>query len=118
MPSKLLIAAAEAAHHARHAEPFGITAEVSVDPRAVMDRLRRERDRFVGFVVDGYESIPERDRIVGYAKFTGPNTLVVGEQTIRARSIVIATGSSPFVPPMFDAVRDRVVLNDHVFYWE
>src|SRR5690349_4339511 len=47
MPSKLLIAAAEAAHHATHAKPFGVSATVQIDGRAVMDRVLRERDRFV-----------------------------------------------------------------------
>ena len=37
---------------------------------------------------------------------------------IRARSVVIATGSSPFMPPMFDAIRDRIVSNEHVFDWQ
>ena len=37
MPSKLLIAAADAAHHARHTEPFGVsTGPVRVDGTAVM----------------------------------------------------------------------------------
>src|SRR5215207_1679795 len=59
MPSKLLIAAAEVAHHARTAAPFGVHAKVEVDGFGVMERVRRERDRFVGFVRDGYDAIPE-----------------------------------------------------------
>src|ERR1035437_5654284 len=50
MPSKLLIAAAQAAHQARHTESFGVRVQgVTVDGAAVMARLQRERDRFVGF---------------------------------------------------------------------
>src|SRR5580704_15465137 len=52
MPSKLLLAAAEVAHGARHAARFGIGCSVQVDGRAVMDRVRRERDRFVHLAVD------------------------------------------------------------------
>ena len=53
MPSKLLIAAADAVHHAAQSDQFGVhTGTPSVDGRAVMDRVRRERDRFVGFVLD------------------------------------------------------------------
>src|SRR5690606_35082310 len=49
MPSKLLIAAAEAAHHSRHSEIFGvINPETRIDGKAVMARVQRERDRFVG----------------------------------------------------------------------
>jgi len=53
MPSKLLIAAAEAAHHTRHTEQFGVTSSVAkIDGKAVMSRVRSERDRFVGFVLE------------------------------------------------------------------
>ena len=64
MPSKLLIAAAEAAHTARHAQAFGVHAgEVRIDGREVMDRVRSERDRFVGFVVDSVETWPQAHRL-------------------------------------------------------
>jgi dihydrolipoamide dehydrogenase len=124
MPSKLLIAAGEAAHHAEHAAPFGVHATVEVDGRAVMDRVRRERDRFVGFVIEGVDRIPEDHKVHGRARFVAPGELEVDGadgkliRRIEARSVVIATGSSPFVPPMFDAVKDRLVVNDDVFAWD
>ncbi len=119
MPSKLLIAAGDAAHHARHAGPFGVhAASVSVDGREVMARLRRERDRFVGFVVESVEQIDEAHKLAGRARFVSPGVLEVDGRRIHARSVVIATGSSPFVPPVFEAVRDRLVVNDDVFEWE
>src|SRR6476469_7740888 len=93
MPSKLLIAAAEAAHAIDRAPGFGVHVDgsVRVDGREVMARVRRERDRFVGFVLKGVDSIPEADRIRGYARFVDRNTLVVdGGPRIAARTIVIA----------------------------
>ncbi len=118
MPSKLLVAAAEVAHHARHARPFGVHCAVEVDGRAVMERVRRERDRFVGFVVAGIESIPEEDKLHGYGRFVAPGVLEVGSNRVHARASVIATGSSPMVPPLFRDVGDRLVVNDDVFDWE
>jgi len=46
MPSKLLIAAAEAAHAVGQARNFGVHVDgvVRIDGREVMDRVRRERD--------------------------------------------------------------------------
>ena len=42
MPSKLLIAAAEAAHHGQHTAPFGVTyGPPQIDGTAVMKRVRR-----------------------------------------------------------------------------
>jgi dihydrolipoamide dehydrogenase len=118
MPSKLLIAAAEAAHHARHAGPFGVNTTVKVDGRAVMERVRRERDRFVGFVLESVDNIPADHRLTGHARFVGPNDLDVAGKHVRARTTVIATGSAPVIPAMFDGIRDRLVINDDVFAWD
>ena len=87
-----------------------------VDGREVMARVKRERDRFVGFVVDGVEKIPAEDRIRGYARFVDRHTLEVeGGPRITARSIVIATGSRPAIAPMLQGLGDRLVVNDDVF---
>lgn len=119
MPSKLLIAAAEAAHAASHAAPFGINVgSVHVDGEAVMARVRRERDRFVGFVVEGVEALPPQDRLEGYARFVDDRLLQVGDHTrVRAARVVIATGSKPVVPEVLGGLGDRVVVNDDVFEW-
>ena len=119
MPSKLLIAAAEAAHAIERAPGFGVHAgTLRIDGREVMARVRRERDRFVGFVLQGVEAIPEADRIRGHARFIDKNTLDVDGLRITARAIVIATGSRPNLPPMLANLGERVIVNDDVFDWD
>ena len=120
MPSKLLIAAAEAAHAVHRAPGFGVHVDgpLRVDGREVMARVRRERDRFVGFVVAGVENIPAGDRLRGMAKFIDARTLDIDGQRLTARAIVIATGSRPAVPPILRGVGDRLVVNDDVFSWQ
>ncbi|MFW6345928.1 MAG: dihydrolipoyl dehydrogenase [Halomonas sp.] len=120
MPSKLLIAAAEAAHRARDAGDFGIrVSEVAVDGAAVMARVKQQRDSFVGRVFKSMQRIPEADRLEGHARFVDPHTLDVGGHTrVRARNIIIATGSRPSWPAMFDAAGDRLITNDDVFEWD
>jgi len=121
MPSKLLIAAAEAAHHARHTDAFGVHVDgvVRVDGRAVMDRVKRERDRFVGFVLEGVESIPAAHKVRGYARFIAPGVLQIDAHTrVHATAVVIATGSSAFIPESFRSLGDRLVINDDVFKWD
>jgi len=124
MPSKLLIAAAEAAHMLDAAPDFGVHAgEKRIDGVAVMERVRRERDRFVGFVLDGVDNIPDEDKLRGHARFTGPHTLVVddgaGNSTeVDAARVVIATGSTPTRVPKLDKVGPNVVTSDDVFYWQ
>jgi len=120
MPSKLLIAAADAAHELRHTAPFGVhvDGEIRIDGREVMDRVRRERDRFVGFVVRGVDNIPDDDKLFGYARFVDNTLLEVGDTQVHAKRVVIATGSSPVIPGPFKALGDRLIVNDDVFSWE
>lgn len=120
MPSKLLISAADAAHMLALAPSFGVMpGAIKVDGREVMARVRRERDRFVGFVVESVEAWPEEHRLRGKATFLSPHELLVGSSTIvEADRIVVATGSSPFVPEGWrETLGDRLLVNDDVFEW-
>ena len=123
MPSKLLIAAAEAAHSAAHAGAFGVQVpQISVDGAAVMQRVRSERDRFVGFVTETIDQWPAEHHLRGWAQFIDDHTLrVQGPQLdlrLQAQRIVIATGSTPqLLPAWRDAVGDRLIVNDDVFDW-
>ncbi|WP_260260007.1 dihydrolipoyl dehydrogenase [Vibrio intestinalis] len=121
MPSKLLIAAAESVHQIEKAPGFGVhpQGEIRIDGREVMDRVKRERDRFVGFVLEGVDEIPAKDKITGYAQFVDNNTLIVDDHTeIKAQRIVIATGSRPAYPAVWNELGDRLVINDDVFDWD
>jgi dihydrolipoamide dehydrogenase len=119
MPSKLLIAAAEAAHAVREAPAFGVRADAPrIDGAAVMRRVRTERDRFVGFVEGSVENIPAEHRVHGMARFIDDHRLQVDDAlVIDAARIVIATGSSPSWPPSFSVLGDRLVVNDDIFDW-
>ena len=70
MPSKLLIAAAEARHHALHTDPFGVhfdKSSIQVNGEEVMNRVKSERNRFVGFVLEDVNEWDENRRIMGAA---------------------------------------------------
>src|SRR5690349_23516442 len=101
MPSKLLIAAAEAVHAAQHSSGFGVHLDgsIRIEGTEVMARVRSERDRFVGFVLRDVERIPDSDHVRGNARFESDHTLVIDErQRITGKSIVIATGSRVSYP--------------------
>ena len=125
MPSKLLIAAAEAAYQPKHTAQFGVhvDGEVRVNGTEVMARVRSERDRFVGFVLEDVEAWPADKRILGRATFQDAHSVLVsnqaGEQTqITAQRIVIATGSRPTLLPEWQALGDRLIINDDIFSWD
>ncbi|MCK9202386.1 MAG: dihydrolipoyl dehydrogenase, partial [Gallionella sp.] len=120
MPSKLLIAAADAAHAVGKAPGFGIHVDgpIRIDGREVMDRVRRERDRFVGFVLSDVQDIPEADRIRGRACFVDAHTIAVADHTlITSKASVIATGSHAAIPDSFKSLGDRLIISDDIFNW-
>ena len=120
MPSKLLIAAADAAHAVGKAPGFGIHVDgvIRIDGREVMDRVRRERDRFVGFALREVQDMPDADRIRGHARFVNNHTLAVADHTrVAAKSVIIATGSRADYPDSFKALGDRLIMSDNVFDW-
>lgn len=101
VPSKALIASARVAHAQAHSAAFGV-ADVTplVDYAAAKDHVRAviariepmdSQERFEGF---GVRVIRE------YGAFISPGVVQAGAFRITARRIVIATGSSPLVPPI------------------
>ncbi|HEY8587274.1 MAG TPA: dihydrolipoyl dehydrogenase [Rhodanobacter sp.] len=128
MPSKLLIAAAEARHRLASLPAFGIASDAGrVDGPAVMRRVREERDRFVGFVLDAVHGFDAHDIVRAYASFEDAHTLRLSPPShgdapalthIRAERIVIATGSRTMIPESLRGAGDRLIVNDDVFEWQ
>ncbi|WP_292455526.1 FAD-dependent oxidoreductase [Methylibium sp.] len=101
MPSKALLSAARSAHAMRAAARFGIEAvEPRVDFAAVHAHVRG-----VIAAIAPHDSV-ERFEGLGMqviqaeARFVAPRVLVAGGQRIRARRVIIATGSRPATPPI------------------
>lgn len=118
MPSKLLIAAAEAAHHAAKAPIFGVHPEnIRIDGPAVLKRVQSERDRFVGFVEEVTDkALAAEELLVGRAVIAGPGHLVVnGDINVHYKSLVIAAGGRPFVPPPFRGLEAVTLTSDEIF---
>jgi pyruvate/2-oxoglutarate dehydrogenase complex dihydrolipoamide dehydrogenase (E3) component len=102
VPSKAIIRAARAAAAVRDAGEFGVIVPEGtiVNFGKVMERMRRLRadisphdsaKRFTEFGVDVF---------LGAGKFTGPETIEVGGQTLRFAKAVITTGARAAAPPI------------------
>ena len=100
IPSKMLVYTADVAQTIRDAAAFGIDASLGkADWHAIRDRVFGHIDTVPGKAVD-YRRRSGVDVYTGQARFTGPNELRVGEDTLRARNIVLATGSRPKIPDL------------------
>jgi dihydrolipoamide dehydrogenase len=120
MPSKAAIQVADDFHRRRIFDREGIDGEdsLSVDIPAVMEHVRDLRDIFVDQVLAKSIDHMGDEFIEGYARFISPDTLQVEDEVIRARSIVIATGSRPYIPARWDSFRDRIITTDELFEQE
>ncbi|MEM1229599.1 MAG: FAD-dependent oxidoreductase, partial [Pseudomonadota bacterium] len=100
-PSKTLISAAKAAHLMRHGSDFGLqSVEPVVDFAAVMDRVQAAIDTIKPKdSVERYSSLGV-NCIIGTAKLLDAHRVEVNGEVISGKSIVIATGGSPFMPPI------------------
>ncbi len=117
MPSKLLIAAGEAAHSVRNAGEFGIeVAQPRINGPEVMKRVRRLRDDFVSGVKDGLDDLPDGIAVKATAQFVSKTELALDDgKKVAAKAIIIATGSSPVIPPSFEGLGDRALTNESLF---
>jgi mercuric reductase len=65
-------------------------------------RIRERKDKIVNSIVSGTERSlqqnPRIDLIRGWARFTGPGRLSVGDRIIEAERVIIATGVAPNIP--------------------
>jgi pyruvate/2-oxoglutarate dehydrogenase complex dihydrolipoamide dehydrogenase (E3) component/uncharacterized membrane protein YdjX (TVP38/TMEM64 family) len=121
VPSKALIRSAKVAQVLKKAQAFGVAdAAGRVDFAAVMQRVHRvigeiePHDSVERYTAMGVEVLQ------GHARITSPwrveVTLADGSsQTLTTRSIVIATGASPFVPPIPGLQEAGVLTSDTVW---
>lgn len=116
MPSKAFIQIAHDYHRRTFFERQGIrgAAHLSLDMPAVMRRVRELRDRFAGEMVKRTDGFGERF-VKGRARFLEPSVLDVDGCIVRAKRIVIATGSRPMLPEAWRRFGDRIWTSDTFF---
>ncbi len=120
MPSKVLIQVAEDFHRKSIFEREGIDGaeELTVDVPASMEHVQDLRDVFVDRTLGATDDMDEAHLIDGYAKFVSNDTVEVNGEQIKAKSIIIATGSTPIVPAAWQDFSDDVITTDEFFELE
>jgi pyruvate/2-oxoglutarate dehydrogenase complex dihydrolipoamide dehydrogenase (E3) component len=101
VPSKSIIRAAKLAYDAKTAHRFGIP---DWDPQIRLDRVMASV-REVQKKIEPHDSVERFTELGvdvhhGSFRFLSPFEVTDGEKTLTAKRFVIATGSSPFVPPL------------------
>ncbi len=104
VPSKALIRSAKMVAYAKRAQEFGLKTTIDVtndvDFTAVMERVQEKITK-----IEPHDSIARYTElgvevISGEGQITSPWTVEVNGKTLTTRSIIVATGASPFIPPI------------------
>ena len=122
VPSKALIKSARLANQMRHASRYGLADSTGpIGFRAVMQRIKTVIE-----AIEPHDSVERYtglgvDVVQGHATLVNPWTVEIkrtdgGTQTLTARSIVLATGASPMVPPLPGLEQVGYVTSDTL--WE
>ena len=120
MPSKAFIQVAEDFHRKSLFERQGINGadELSIDIPEAMEHVQDLRDMFVDRTLGVTDDLDEVHLIDGYASFISNDTVEVNGEQIKARSIVIATGSTPIVPAAWQDFAEDIITTDEFFELE
>lgn len=116
VPSKALLTAAKAAHEARTSGKYGVTVS---EPVVNWDGVKAH----VQNAIDTIAPVDSQERFEGlgvtvireHAKFADPKTIVSASTRTKARRIIIATGSTAFVPPIPGLDTTPYITNETVF---
>ncbi|TCK18355.1 dihydrolipoamide dehydrogenase [Thiogranum longum] len=120
MPSKALIQIAEDFHRRTIFPREGIEGgdTLSVEGPDVLEHVQDLRDIFVDKVLSSSTDDMGEKFIPEYAQFIEPGLLQVGERRIRAKRIVIASGSTPVIPSPWKQFGDSILTTDEIFELE
>jgi dihydrolipoamide dehydrogenase len=114
IPSKALLDSSELYDQIRHkAETHGLqVGDVSVD----VARMLKRKDDVVTSLTRGVESLFKKNKVTwarGFGRLAGPDSVEVegseGKQTLRAKNIILASGSVPVELPFLKFDHERII---------
>lgn len=116
VPSKALLRSAKMLSYAHRAQEFGFKkTEIDFDFKDVMERVQNvikniephdSRERYTKLGVDCFE---------GTANITSAHSVEVNGKKLTARSIIVATGARPLVPPIPGLDKVDYLTSDNVW---
>ena len=117
IPTKALLEHAHALKIVQNAREWGVTIPQGT-PAIDMGQVQTRKDKVVGTLTKGVEFLFKKNKIdwiKGTARLTGNGKVDVFEgekQTLQAKQIIVATGSSPRSVPGVEIDRKRIITSD------
>ncbi len=115
IPTKLLVYPADRIMEIREARKLGIIADVkTIDFPEIMERMRRTVRHGRNRIEEAVNNADDFDFYSGETHFSGDYTLEVGSQTIKGKTIFIATGARPLIPQIKGIESIEYLTNESV----
>lgn len=115
IPSKALLKHSEMVEEIQKANSWGIkTGELSID----FPKLMKRKDQVVQTLTGGVDHLLKKNKITffqGDATVTEDRVVSVGNEKMKGRDILLATGSKPFIPPIKGLDRVNYLTTDSFF---
>ncbi len=101
IPTKMIVYPADRIMEIREANKLGITAEIKeIDFASIMERMRKAVKKSRDNIQKTLDEARDFDYYRGEARFTADYTLEVNIKTIKGKTIFLASGARPLIPPL------------------
>ena len=115
IPTKLIVYPADRIMEIREAKKLGISAEIKrIDFSEIMERMRSSVKQSHDHIKESVEDTEDLDFYFSEAHFIGNYMLNVNNQTIKGKTIFIATGARPLIPPLKGIESIEYLTNESV----
>lgn len=113
IPSKGILKAAESLYTAKHLNKYGFDSSITINSsnpmQIVRDNVKAINNKKL------MKAFEKADIINGIASFIDSKTILVNNEKYTAKRIFIATGTTPFIPPINGLDRIKYLTNENIF---
>ncbi|MFP4478670.1 MAG: dihydrolipoyl dehydrogenase [Candidatus Izemoplasmatales bacterium] len=108
IPTKALLKSAKVYKQFMHAKDYGIDVANKDDIKPNWKAIMKRKDRIVRRLTGGVKSLLKKNNVDiydGFGEVKSKNEIVVNDETIKTKNIILSTGASPILPPI-DGLKD------------
>lgn len=116
IPTKAMLKSAKVYKQFMHAENYGIDLVDKSQVKVNMEAIKLRKDKIVKKLTGGVKYLLKKNGVQvinGFGTVVDKSTVKVNDLIIKTDNLIIATGASPFIPPIFGldkAIKDKIAL--------
>lgn len=116
IPTKAMLKSAKVYKQFMHAEDYGLDLFDKSQVKVNMEEIKKRKDKIVKKLTGGVKYLLKKNGVEvinGFGTIIDKSTIRVNDLVIKAGNLIIATGASPFIPPipgLDKAIKDKIAL--------